>query len=438
MKKLLFSSLIFLLFSGSAFGHGDDEPAEESSSTTLSKVELNNEQQKILHIRTKMVEMSEVQPSINLNGTIEGIPQLRFQVNAPLPGRVSSINVGLGSQVVKGQILAVLNSQEVTQFASVGLTEQATYRSQVTQAQANLDLEKKKYEREKALYDNRINAQKDLEAAETGYKDAQASLKAAQQNLQIATNSTQTRLNQIGSSQSGQISLRAPQNGQISVLNLTAGQTVDSGQILFEGVNLSQVWASGAVFEKDVNKVRLGQKVKVFNPSSQKTYTGKIVFVSPTIDSIQRSFFVKALLQNPQAELKIGQFVQMLVEVDGQAEKAILLEKDSLVEKNGEYFVYVRSGKYLAPVKVEISKHKHQDYVEIESGLAVGDEVVVEGSYLLPSKGKIENPDEHDHEEEKSEKKEIPLWMWLTGGGVLILGAFFVGKTTALKRKEIL
>lgn len=437
MKKTLLSFLIFLLCNSSVFAHGDDEPAEESSSTALSKVEMNKEQQKILHIRTKMVEMSEVQPSIALNGTIEGIPQLRFQVNAPLPGRVSSINVGLGSQVVKGQVLAVLNSQEVTQFASVGLTEQATYRSQVTQAQANLDLEKKKYEREKALYENRINAKKDLEAAETGYKDAQASLKAAQQNLQIATNSTQTRLNQIGSSQSGQISLRAPQNGQISVLNLTAGQTVDSGQILFEGVNLSQVWASGAVFEKDVNKVKLGQKVKVFNAASQKTYIGKIVFVSPAIDPTQRSFFVKALLENPQAELKIGQFVQMLVEVDGQTEEAILLGKDSLVERNGEYYVYVRSGKYLAPVKVAVSKHKHQDYVEIESGLALGDEIVVEGSYILPSKGKLEKPDEHDHEEE-SKKKEIPLWMWFAGGGVLVLVAFFSGRATNTKRKEIL
>lgn len=438
MKKTLLSFLIFILFSASAFGHGDDEPAEESSSTALSKVELNNEQQKILHIRTKTVGLSQVQPSIDVNGTIQELPQLKFQINAPLTGRVGSINVQLGSNVKKGQVLAIVNSQEATQLASTGLTDQATYRSQLTQAQANLDLERKRYEREKALYENKINAKKDLEAAETSFKDAQASLKAAQQNLGIATTSTQTRLSQIGSSQSGQISLRAPQAGQISLLNLTVGQTVDSGQILFEGVDLSRVWASGAVFEKDINKIKLGQKVKVIDESANHTYTGKIVFVSPVIDVAQRSFPVKALLENPRSELKAGQFVKMELEVGGQAEKAILLEKDSLVEKNGEHFVYVRSGDYLAPVKVAVSKHKHQDYVEIESGLAVGDEVVVEGSYLLPSKGKIENPDEHDHEEEKSEKKEIPLWMWLAGGGVLILGAFFVGKTTAVKRKEIL
>ncbi len=434
MKKILLPFLIFLLFSGFAFGHGDDEPAEESSSTALSKIELNNEQQKILHIRTKIIELSEVHSSIDANGTIQELPELKFQVNAPLPGRVASINVQLGSLVKKGQILAVLNSQEATQLASTGLSDQATYRSQLTQSQANLDLEKKRYEREKALYEHKINSQKDLEASENSLKNAQASLRAAQQNLQVATNSTQTRLSQIGANHGGQISLKAPQSGQISVLNLTIGQTVDSGQILFEGVDLSRVWASGAVFEKDISKVKLGQKVKVIDEASNKAYIGRIVFVSPIIDPMQRSFSVKVLLDNSQMTLKSGQFVRILIEVDGQTEKAILLEKDSLVERNGENFVYVRSGKYLAPVKVELSKHKHQDLVEIELGLAIGDEVVIEGAYLLPAKSK---PVEDEHAEEKS-GSQTPLWVWFVGGGILILAAFFAGRATFKKKEEIL
>lgn len=436
MKSLILSTLILTsLNAGFVLAHGGDEGPAESASSSLSKVKLNAEQQKILHLRTKTIALSQVQPSIAVSGTVQELPQLKFQINAPLAGRVASINVQLGSKVNKGQVLAVLSSQEATQLASTGLTDQATYRSQLAQAQANVDLERKRYEREKALYEHKINAKKDLEAAEASLKDAQASLRAAQQNLGIAITATQTRLSQIGSSQAGQISLRAPQAGQISLLNLTLGQTVDSGQILFEGVDLSSVWASGAVFEKDISKVKLGQKVKVTDEATNRTYAGKIVFVSPVIDPAQRSFSVKALLENPQLTLKSGQFVRMEVEVDGQPEDAILLEKDSLVEKNGERFVYVRSGEYLAPVKVKVSKHRHQDYVEIESGLAVGDEVVIEGAYLLPAKGEPVE-DEHHHDEEKS-KNQVPLWVWFLGGGVLVLTAFFTGRATSKKKEEI-
>lgn len=420
-------------------------------SQELNKIKITKEQKEILGLKTKIIELSEIQPSVQVNGKIEELPQLKFEVNSPLPAKVSSINVQLGATVKKGQVLAVLNSQEATQLAATGLTDQSIYRSQLSQAQINLDFEQKKYEREKALFEHKINAKKDLEAAESSLRQAQASVRAAKQNLQIAMSSTQTRLNQIGSSYGGQIILRAPQDGQISKLNLTVGQTVDSNQILFEGINLSQVWASGAVFEKDINKIKLGQKVKVTDGefcdhACDKAHEGKIVFVSPVIDESQRSFPVKALLQNLSFHLKSGQFVNISIETTGEAKKAILLDKNSLIEKNNKYYVYTVKNEYLIPVEVRVSENKYRDSIEIESGLNVGDEVITEGAYLLPAKGeKIEMGHDHgghegekEHEEQAEHKEEheeehknkIPVLFWIIGGCVLVASAFFAGTKT--------
>ena len=417
-------------------------------SQELNKIKITKEQKEILGLKTKIIELSEIQPSVEVNGKIEELPQLKFEVNSPLPAKVFSINVQLGATVKKGQVLAILNSQEATQVAATGLTDQSIYRSQLSQAQTNLDFEQKKYEREKALFEHKINAKKDLEAAESSLKQAQDSVKAARQNLQIAVSSTQTRLNQIGSSYGGQITLRAPQDGQISKLNLTVGQTVDSGQILFEGINLSQVWASGSVFEKDINKIKLGQKVKVTDGefcdhACEKAHEGQIIFISPVIDESQRSFPVKALLQNLSFHLKSGQFVNILIETTGKTRKAILLDKNSLIERNNKYYVYTVKNEYLIPVEVRVSEYKYEDSIEIESGLNAGEEVITEGAYLLPAKGeKIEMGHDHGgHEDESNEKEHetghkeehenkdniIPVLLWIIGGGVLVASAFFAG-----------
>jgi membrane fusion protein, heavy metal efflux system len=298
MKNFLFSFLILLLFNGLVFAHGDDEePAKESSASTLSKIELSSEQEKILGLRTSIVKLNEVRPAVEASGTIEEIPNLHFQVNSPVKGRVSSINVTLGSQVQKGQTLAIIESQEVTQLSAAGDADQANYRSQVAQARANLELERKRYEREKSLYEHKINSQKELEAAENSLKNAQASLKAAEQNLAISTDSTQKRLSQIGGTRGGQVYLKAPLAGQINEINMTLGQTVDLGQTLIHGVNLSEVWISGQVFEKDINKIKLKQKIKAFPTGSKEAYDGKVIFINPLIDPVQRSYAVRTCLK---------------------------------------------------------------------------------------------------------------------------------------------
>lgn len=439
VKKIFILFAFIILFTGSAFSHGDDENQDldsETSSASLQKIKLSKEQEKILGLRTANIELTDVKASIKVNGTIEEIPNLHFQINSPVKGRVTNINVSLGSQVVKGQTLAVLESQEVTQLSADGDRDQSNYRLQVVQAKANLDLEKRRYEREKSLYEHKINSQKDLEAAENGLKNAQASLKAAEQNLAISTNSIQKRLNQIGGSKNGQVYLKAPMSGEISEINMTLGQNVDLGQNLIHGVNLSQIWASGQVFEKDISEVKLGKKVEVLFNDSKKAMFGNIIFINPILDPEQKSFSVKVLLNNLDKKLRAGQFVQMTIETGDKVEKVFLLEKDSLVEKNGEQFVYVRNGEFLVPSKVKIGSHKHQDYLEIEDGLNAGDEIVIEGAYLLPSKGKIQNKDNQNHDQEP-EKKEIPFLLWIFVFSLLLPAVFLLGKVSSKRKKDL-
>jgi Cu(I)/Ag(I) efflux system membrane fusion protein len=126
-----------------------------------------------------------------------------------------------------------------------------------------------------------------------------------------------------------------------------------------------------------------------FPASSQRTLTGKVVFIDPVVDETSRSVQVRIELPNPDGSLLPGMFGDVVI---SHAMGSGLTIPTSAVIRTGERDIVFRvvSGGRFAPVEVKISPTRFADRFEVLQGLNAGDEVVTSGNFLIDSESRLE------------------------------------------------
>lgn len=345
------------------------------------KITLDKSAVKILGIESQEIREELLNEVIKTTGQIEEIPSKHFDVNSPVQGKVASILAELGDFVKAGQPLAVIQSTSI-----------ANVQSDIVQFEAELELAKNTYEREKLLFEKGVSAKKDFDFAKSNLASAEARLNAAKSNLKIFGG-------QNSSSEQGTFTLRAPKAGTIIERNLTIGQVVDPTQILFSGVDTSWVWASADIYEKDVAKVMIGEKAFVtLDGIASEPFEGELTYVGTVINKNTRTLPVKATLTNTAGLLKPGAFIQLVIHLN-EKKKSIAIPRTAILDaetkKDGkhEHIVYTREGNKFIPRKIEVESHD-SSIVEVLSGLKPGETIVTQRVYQLQyGKDKGENED---------------------------------------------
>ena len=380
---------------------------------------------KTLGIETSSVKEGIVDDVVKTTGEIQGIPNNYFDVNCPVQGKVKSILVELGDKVKAGQPLAIVQSTEISKL-----------QAEADQFKAECELTKKNYDRLNTLVERGISARKDLEAAKAALLNAQAKLNASESNLRIFTSLTTD-------SEQGTFTIVSKKSGTIVERSITLGQVLAPNQTVFRGIDLLNVWASADIYEKDISKVALGQKVQVaLDGSPDKIFEGKITYIGSIVNKDTRTLPVKATLHNIvkplYAEiLQPGSFVQISIHTK-QKKKSIVIPKTALVEIDKEniegrhkHIVYVKKtseSQIFIPRKIEVEVHD-SNTVEVVSGLMAGDILVTQGAYQLQyGGGKSES--EHEHEKSVEGFHITPLIMLL---GMLL--ASLIGFILGRKKK---
>lgn len=207
------------------------------------------------------------------------------------------------------------------------------------------------------------------------------------------------------------LDVRANVGGTVVKKRVETGDYVKTGQVLFEVVDLSVVWAMLDVFEQDAGAVLVGQRVEVEVPSLPgETLHGLVAFVDPLLDERRRVVRVRVDLPNGDGRLKPGMFVDanVLVELgsDGRVVDPtsgdepgtpLLAPRSAVLDGGHRRLVYVmkqppgpvengeeRWPAIYQPREVETG-YRVGDDVVILSGIYEGDEVVVRGQFLLDS-----------------------------------------------------
>jgi cobalt-zinc-cadmium efflux system membrane fusion protein len=190
-------------------------------------------------------------------------------------------------------------------------------------------------------------------------------------------------------SQASIFSLNSPIDGIVVERNATIGATVTNEANLFKIIDLSSVWIDANVFEKDLERVKLGQEVKVkVTAFPASSFSGRVILVSSVVDPDTRTVKVRTEVPNPDGRLKPDMFanVEIITELHSTA---ISIPQSAVLNDGGKTVVFVAEGSGYKKRQVTAGIQSN-DRVEIIDGLNAGDKVVVKGNYLLLQQSKPE------------------------------------------------
>ena len=330
------------------------------------------------------------------------VPEDRVAMIGPVnEGRIVRLYAGQGSRVKKGQKLADLESADIDQAEADYLKALADYENARRSSVAEVKLAQATYDRTKFLYEKTITAGKNLQTAEHDLEVAKASAENSVNGTKAALTAARRHLLILGLKDStidslankpdlaAVFSLNSPIDGTVVERNATVGATVGADANLFKIIDVSRVWVDANVFEKDLQRVRLGQEVKLTVPAFPgSTFSGKVILVNSVVDPDTRTVKVRTEVPNPDGRLKPDMFANVEIITDLNR-SAISIPQSAVLNDQGKTVVFVAEGNSYKKRQVHTGI-QNGDLVEIIDGLNAGDKVIVKGNYLLLQQSKPE------------------------------------------------
>ena len=185
------------------------------------------------------------------------------------------------------------------------------------------------------------------------------------------------------------VSVYAPQDGVVSMLNVREGMYVKPATEVMRLADLSSVWILAEVFETQADWVELGQPADVsLSYLPGKTWEGKVEYIYPSLDPKTRTLKVRLKFENPSEELKPNMYAH--VSIYGGAKQAVLnIPRAALIRTGQQQRVIMALGDgRFAPRKVKAGMETG-DWVEIVEGLEEGETVVTSGQFLIDSEASL-------------------------------------------------
>ena len=326
----------------------------------------------LAQLEVAAISHAPVAETLRVPGAIDFDEHRLARIGATVTGRVTEIDAWLGQEVKKGDVLARLNSSELS-------NQQLAY----LRARSQLELNRRNAERAKALFQADVISQAELNRRDSEYQISQAETRAASDQLQLLGVSPAAidRLGKQGSVQSV-TPVVASLDGIVVERKLAQGQVVQPADTLFVIADLSRVWAEAQVPEQQVGQVVTGQAVTIDVPAlGNEKLVGTLVFVGKTIDPATRTVLVRTELDNREGRLKPAMLASMLIEA--KTLDRLVVPASAVVRENDEDHVFVAEGEGgFRLVKVKLGAEQAGRRVVI-SGLKGDEKIVVGGAFHL-------------------------------------------------------
>ncbi len=401
IKRIFFSLLFVVLLTTCGKESTKETPQEEHHEEVGDEVALTEAQLKTAGIALGPMEEKQISGTIKANGVLDVPPQQLVSISPPLGGFLKNTELLEGSRVKKGQVIAVIENLDFIQLQQDYL-----------EAKSNFEFSKADYERQQELAKQNVNSAKTLQLSKSNYTNWQAKYHGLREKLKIVN------LN-ISSVDEGNfksaINLYAPIDGYVTQINANIGKFVGPSDVLFEIVDTDHLHAELIVFEKDVPKVKIGQKVRFTLANELKERMATVYLIGREI-SKDRTIRIHCHIDTEDKEFLPGMYLMAVVEtggavvpalpseaiVDFQGKKYIFIEQEKQQnEKNGTSPDQASSeeGRLFRMIEVQTG-NSELDYSEILDAEGLGlksSQVVIKGAYALLSKLKNSEEEGHAH-----------------------------------------
>lgn len=400
LPYILVLSLALTTFSCGKDSSSTQEAEEEHHEETENTVEFTEAQFKNGGIKLSTVEQKQISGTIQVNGVLDVPPQQLVSISAPMGGFLKDTELLQGSRVKKGQVVARIENLDFIQVQQDYLD-----------AKGQFEVAKTEYERQQDLSQQNINSAKVLQQAKANFTSWQAKYNGLGEKLKVLNiNPASIEDGNLKSS----INLYSPISGYVTQVNVNIGKYVNPTDVLFEIVDTEHLHAELIVFEKDVRKLRIGQKVR-FTLANESTERIATIYLIGREISPERTIQIHCHIDVEDKELLPGMYLNAAVETGGAQVPA--LPDQAIIDFQGKKYIFVRTEETPEPVeKQEDEKSKedqsayHFTMVEIQIGNSElgytevilpeslkGSQIVIEGGYSLLSKMKNSEDEGHHH-----------------------------------------
>ena len=351
---------------GEAHQAGEEGQAEgEEHAEEEGKVELSAEQIKAADIQLVEAAPRDLSSLLTLPGEVRFDEDRTSHIVPRAAGVVESVAVNLGQAVKKGELLAVIASQQISD-----------QRSELAAAQRRVELARTTFQRERQLWVDQISAEQDYLLARQSLQEAEIALNNARQKMNALSGSAML-------AGGNRYEMRAPFDGVVVEKHLSVGEVVGESSAAFTLSDLSRVWVTFGVFPKDLNKVRVGKPVRVQSTELGTQVQGTVAYVGSLLGEQTRTATVRVTVPNPDDVWRPGLFVSVQVATDTyQAGVTVPQSAIQTVEDKPSVFVRVADGFQATPV---VLGGNEDGFVEIREGLRAGARVATSGSFILKS-----------------------------------------------------
>ncbi len=328
-------------------------------------------------VRIEPVQVSPYSETLRVTGKVDFDEQRVARIGANVTGRVMDIIAAPGQTVQRGELLARINSAEL------GQTQLAYLK-----ARAADELARNAYERAQLLFREDVIAKAEMQRRESEAATARAERRAMTEQLQVL-GMTPAQIDALG--QSGKVntlsSVVASIPGVVVERHIVQGQVVQPAEVLFTVADLSEVWVTALVPERDAGLLALGQSMKIEVPALRDAHLeGKLIYVGELVSPDSRTVPARTRIPNPDRRLKPGMMATMLIA--GKPVESPVVPASAVVHEENSDFVFVSESPTrfrLTPVQLG---PESGGLLPVLSGLKAGTPIAVDQAFHLNNERK--------------------------------------------------
>ena len=359
----MFSAALFLTACTNQETVVQTETAAQGNAITLTDAQMQN-----AHIETSKIEQKQISSILKVNGRVDVPPQNMVSVSVPMGGYLKSTKLLPGAHVNRNEVIAVIEDNQYIQLQQDYLT-----------AKAQFGFHEAEYNRQRELNASKASSDKVYEQAKSTYQTQKILIRSLEEKLKlIRINPNSLDENKISKS----INIYSPIDGFVTKVNVNTGKYVTPSDVLFELVNPTDIHLNLRVFEKDLDKIFIGQQIVSFtNNNPGKKYVGDIILISKDV-SPDGTIEVHCHFDKYDKSLFPGMYMNAEISVNNNVQS--VLPEAAIVSFDGKKYVFQNTGKNTFEMVETQTGETENGYTVISPDTTLaGKDIVTKGAYTL-------------------------------------------------------
>ena len=341
-----------------------EQEMEQKEAEEAPTVEIPQEQQRLIGVKTTEVSVRLLQKIIRTVGRVEYDERRLATVNAKVEGWIERLYVDYtGKYVKRGEPLAEVYSPELvaTQQEFLNALRWAKQGSETKSQDINRML----------------------------LKDADAIVQAARERLKLwDISDDQIRRIEDSGKAVRTLTIHSPVSGYVVQKMALQGMRVMPGEKLFDVADLSSIWVISDIYEYELPSIKVGETAQIrLSYFPEKEFSSRVDYVYPTLSGETRTARVRFSLPNPGGQLRPQMFTN--VELKINLGKRLSIPDDAVIDTGTRQIVYVDKGDgYFEPREVMLGA-RAEGFREVLMGLKAGEKVASSATFLIDSEAQL-------------------------------------------------